>query len=113
MAMRPGKRRGLEPGSEEAVLERLKAQVRAMVEHPFLKVKRQFGYARVRYRGLVKNTERLAMLLGLGNLLTAQRHLAGVVREPTAPDRPFRQYQARIGHRRVRSAGPSPAQQAS
>ena len=76
VAMRPGKRRGLEPGSEEAVLERLKAQVRAMVEHPFLKVKRQFGYARVRYRGLVKNTERLAMLLGLGNLLTAQRHLA-------------------------------------
>ena len=76
VAMRPGKRRGLEPGSEEAVLERLKAQVRAMVEHPFLKVKRQFGYARVRYRGLLKNTERLAMLLGLGNLLTAQRHLA-------------------------------------
>ncbi len=43
VAMRPGKRRGLEPGSKEAVLERLKAQVRAMVEHPFLKVKRQFG----------------------------------------------------------------------
>ena len=61
VAMRPGKRRKLEPGSDEALAERLKASVRAKVEHPFLKVKRGFGYAKVRYRGLAKNTERLAL----------------------------------------------------
>ena len=49
---------------------------RAKVEHPFLWVKRRFGYAKVRYRGLAKNTQRLALLLGLTNLITAERHLA-------------------------------------
>ena len=77
VAMRPGKRRKLEPGSDEALAERLKASVRAKVEHPFLKVKRGFGYAKVRYRGSAKNTERLALLLGLGNLLTAESQLTG------------------------------------
>ena len=37
MAMRPGSRRKLEPGSEEALAEKAKASVRAKVEHPFLK----------------------------------------------------------------------------
>ena len=46
------------------------------VEHPFLYVKRRFGYAKVRYRGLAKNTQRLMVLLGLANLMTAERHLA-------------------------------------
>ena len=46
------------------------------VEHPFLYVKRHFGYARVRYRGLYKNTQRLALLLGLANLMRAERYLA-------------------------------------
>ena len=41
VAMRPGLRRKLEPGSEEAVAEKEKASVRAKVEHPFLKVKRR------------------------------------------------------------------------
>ena len=34
----------------------LKASVRAKVEHPFRVVKRQFGYVKVRYRGLANNT---------------------------------------------------------
>ena len=38
------------------------------MEHPFLYVKRHFGYAKVRYRGLAKNTQRLMLLLGLANL---------------------------------------------
>ena len=76
VAMRPGRRRQLERGSEEAVEERRKASIRAKVEHPFLWVKRRFGYAKVRYRGLAKNTQRLALLLGLTNLMTAERHLA-------------------------------------
>ena len=77
VAMRPGKRRKLDPESPEALAERSKASVRAKVEHPFLKVKRVFGYAKVRYRGLAKNTERLALLFGLGNLLTAESQLTG------------------------------------
>ena len=76
VAMRPSRRRQLEPGSKEAVEERRKASIRAKVEHPFLWVKRRFGYAKVRYRGLAKNTQRLALLLGLTNLITAKRHLA-------------------------------------
>ena len=77
VAMRPGSRRKLEPGSEEALAEKAKASVRAKVEHPFLKVKRLFGYVKVRYRGLAKNAERLALLFGLGNLLTAEGQLSG------------------------------------
>ena len=50
--------------------------VRARVEHLFLYVKRQFGYAKVRYRGLYKNTQRLAVLFGMANLMRAERLLA-------------------------------------
>ena len=46
VAMCPGQRRTLEPGSEEALTERAKASVRAKVEHPFLRLKRLFGYGK-------------------------------------------------------------------
>ena len=75
VAMRPGKRRQLESGSEEDLAEKAKASMRAKVEHPFLRLKRLFGYVKVRYRGLAKNAERLALLFGLGNLLTAEGQL--------------------------------------
>ena len=75
VAMRPGKRRKLDPGSDAELAEKAKASIRAKVEHPFLRVKRLFGYGKVRYRGLAKNGERMALLLGLGNLLTAESHL--------------------------------------
>ncbi len=55
VAMKPGKRRGLDKAGPAS--ERRKASVRAKVEHPFLYVKRHFGYAKVRYRGLAKNTQ--------------------------------------------------------
>ena len=77
--MRPGKRRKLDPDSPEALAEKRKASVRAKVEHPFLKVKRIFGYVKVRYRGLAKNTERLALLFGLGSLLAAEGRSGGVM----------------------------------
>ena len=54
-----------------------KASVRTKVEHPFLKVKRIFNCGKVRYRGLAKSTQRLALLLGLGNLMTVEGQLAG------------------------------------
>ena len=75
VAMRPGRRGKLDPDSEEALAEKAKASVRARVEHPFLRVKGLFGYGKVRYRGLMKNTQRLALLFGLGNLLTAEGQL--------------------------------------
>ena len=74
IAMRPGKRRQLKPGSTEAKAEKKKASVRAKVEHPFYYVKRLFGYGKVRYRGLAKNTERLSLLLGFTNLLISERY---------------------------------------
>ena len=72
----PGLRRLLPPGGAEAQAERRKASVRAKAEHPFLYVKRHFGYAKVRYRGLEKNRQRLALLLGFANLLRAEPQLA-------------------------------------
>lgn len=79
VAMQPGQRRALDPGCKlHRVLEKieqLKASVRAKVEHPFRLVKQQFGYAKVRYRGLAKNTARLTMLFALGNLWMVRRQL--------------------------------------
>ena len=46
------------------------------MEHPFWEVKGIFGYAKVRYRGLAKNADRLAVLVGLSNLVRAQRLVA-------------------------------------
>ena len=76
VARPPSQRRGLAPDSAAARVEQCKASVRAKVEHPFLDVKRRFGYATVRYRGLEKNRQRLALLLGFANLLRAAPQLA-------------------------------------
>jgi len=73
-AMKPGKRRRLDKSGPEEAAEKRKASVRAKVEHPFRCVKRQFGYAKVRYRGLAKNRQRIALLLGFANLLIAGRY---------------------------------------
>ena len=77
VAMKPGRRRLLAEGGAEAAAEKRKASVRAKVEHPFLYVKRHFGYARVRYRGVAKNRQRIALLLGFSNLLIAGRQATG------------------------------------
>jgi IS5 family transposase len=76
IAMRPGKRAQLVKGSVEAEAEREKASVRAKVEHAFFYIKRMFGYNKVRYRGLEKNTNRLYLLAGFTNLLRAERYMA-------------------------------------
>lgn len=51
------------------------AKLRAIGEHPFRILKRQFGYTKVRYRGLAKNTAQLETLFALGNLYQARRAL--------------------------------------
>ena len=72
MAMRPGKRKVLDKtqplGRLMDEFEKLKASIRAKVEHPFRVVKRQFGHVKVRYRGLAKNTAQLHTLFALSNL---------------------------------------------
>ena len=72
VARRAGPRRRWPPGSAAAQVERRKAAIRAQVEHPFLYVKRHFGSATVRYRGLAKNRNRLCLLFGLAKLLLAE-----------------------------------------
>ena len=56
-------------------LERLKAQVRARVEHPFHIIKNLFRHRKTRYRGLSKNTAQLHSLFALANLFIARRSL--------------------------------------
>ena len=72
VAMRPGKRRALDKNSAWGALldkaEQLKAGVRAKVEHPFRVLKCQFGFTKVRYKGLAKNTSQLMTLFALSNL---------------------------------------------
>jgi transposase, IS5 family len=78
VAMKPGKRRALGKtrlGRLHEKIEGLKAQVRARGEHAFRVVKRQFGYAKVRYRGLAKNTAQLHMLFALANIWMVRRRL--------------------------------------
>lgn len=54
---------------------RTKSRVRAKVEHAFLVIKRIFGFAKVSYRGLKKNGNRLFVVAALANLFMARRHL--------------------------------------
>ena len=79
VAMRPGKRQVLDKatpmGRAPSELEHVKARIRAKVEHPFRVIKRQFGFVKVRYRGLMKNTAQLHTLFALSNLWMARHRL--------------------------------------
>ncbi len=78
VAMGPGKLKALQDtpvGRLDRQIERLKASVRAKVEHPFHIIKNRFGLRKLRYRGLAKNTAQLLTLLGLANLMIAKRRL--------------------------------------
>ncbi|MEX3960565.1 IS5 family transposase [Trinickia sp. EG282A] len=85
IAMRPGKRRALNKNTPLGQLvdecERLKARIRAKAEHPFRVIKRQFGHLKVRYRGLMKNTQQLHTLFALSNLWMVRRR---ILLEPVA-----------------------------
>ena len=79
VAMRPGLRRKLNPFIERDFVaervEKMKASIRAKVEHPFRVLKRQFGFTKVRYRGLAKNTAQIVTLCALSNLWMVRRQL--------------------------------------
>ncbi len=82
IAMRPGKRKALNKDNEADAMidkaEKLKAGIRAKVEHPFRVIKRQFGFVKVRYRGLKKNTQQLFTLFALSNLWMVRGKLMGM-----------------------------------
>ena len=82
IAMRPGKRAALDLENKRDALtekiEKAKAGIRAKVEHPFRVIKRQFGFIKVRYRGLKKNTAQLVTLFALSNLWMARGKLMGI-----------------------------------
>lgn len=74
-----GKIRAMPEGKlKEAIqkFEKIKAQVRSRVEHPFHILKNIFKYRKVRYRGLAKNTAQLHTLFALANLILARRSFA-------------------------------------
>lgn len=60
-------------------MEQRKSSTRCKVEHPFLIVKKQFGYAKVAYRGIAKNMNRFHILFASANLVMCAR--AGRSRE--------------------------------
>ena len=57
----------------DRMIERRKSSVRCKVEHPVLIVKRQFGYAKVVYRGIAKNMNRFYALFASANLVQCIR----------------------------------------
>ena len=59
---------------------RCKSSIRSKVEHPFLTLKRLWGFAKVRYRGLAKNANRAFAMLAMINLNKWGRPLTGEVR---------------------------------
>jgi IS5 family transposase len=59
----------------ERARNRTKSKVRAKVEHPIGVIKRVFGFAKVRYRGLRKNAHRLLVTCALANLFIVRQHL--------------------------------------
>ena len=72
--------RGLLLNEADALLdqaEKLKASIRAKVEHPFRVIKRQFGFVKVRYREWKKNTAQIVTLFALSNLWMVRSKLMG------------------------------------
>jgi IS5 family transposase len=61
--------------AEERAQNRTKSRVRSKVEHVFHVMKRQFGYTKVRYRGLDKNAHHLFIKCALVNLVLSKRRL--------------------------------------
>ena len=79
VAMMPSQRKALDmtrPSNALAEqLEKLKASVRAKVEHPFRVIKCQFGHRKTRYRGLAKNTTQLLVMFALSNLWMVRKRI--------------------------------------
>ena len=66
---------GRQLSSSQKRLNRRHGSVRAKVEHVFRVLKCQFGYRKVRYRGIAKNGAQVFALLALANLYLSRRQL--------------------------------------
>ena len=73
-------------------INRARSRTRARGEHPFHVVKRLWGFAKVRYRGIAKNLARAFSLFALANLYLVRRQLlpprrgaSCEYRDPSAP----------------------------
>jgi IS5 family transposase len=78
IAAKRGRVKAMPEGRKKAAVEKretAKASIRARVEHPFRVIKRQFGLAKVRFRGLAKNTAHVITLFALSNLWMARKKL--------------------------------------
>lgn len=84
IARRRSSVKALPEGREKRAIEKAekrKASIRARVEHPFRVVKRQFGYMKVRFKGLAKNTGQILTLFALSNLWMARKRLLAMTCE--------------------------------
>jgi IS5 family transposase len=68
------------PDEKQRSSNRKKSKIRARVEHVFAIIKRQWGFAKVRYRGLQKNATRAFTALALANIYMSRGLLLGQVR---------------------------------
>ena len=62
-------------GVSQKQRNRKHSAIRSRVEHLFRVIKCQFGYTKVRYKGLAKNAAQVFMLVGLANLYLKRREL--------------------------------------
>ena len=74
-AVKDKAKRGRKLSAAQKKRNRRHGCVRAKVEHIFRVLKCQFGYRRVRYRGIAKNGAQVFSLLALANLYLARRQL--------------------------------------
>ena len=65
---------------DDKATNRRKSSVRSKVEHPFLTLKRLWGFAKTRYRGLAKNANRAFAMLAMINLVKWGSPLTGEMR---------------------------------
>jgi IS5 family transposase len=70
---RPTKQHPLSPRWK--AINRARSRVRARGEHAYHVVKRLWGFTKVRYRGLAKNTARVFAAFALANLYLARKRL--------------------------------------
>ena len=81
VAMKRSVRKALpadELGRLQDRFEKLKASIRAKVEHPFHVIKNLFRHRKTRYRGLAKNEAQLFSLFGFANLVLANRRMPAI-----------------------------------
>jgi len=74
-AVREQRKPGRQLSSSQKRRNRRHGSVRAKVEHVFRVLKCQFGYRKVRYRGIAKNGAQVFALLALANLCLSRRQL--------------------------------------